>query len=116
MTSITVGNISAISRPVPRPTSRMALFASAKRAASWSSRTNARITRMPVICSRRTRLIVSIRTCIVRNSGRIFRMINVTEHDQDRHDDEQQPRQRHVLPERHDDAAEAHDRRQRPSA
>ena len=33
---------------------------------------------MPVICSRRTRLITSMRTCILRNSGRIFRMISQT--------------------------------------
>ena len=38
-----------------------------------SSRTNARITRMPVICSRSTRLIVSMRSCMSRNSGRIRR-------------------------------------------
>ncbi len=41
-----------------------------------SSRTKARITRMPVICSRMIWLMVSIRTCMSRNSGRIRRMIS----------------------------------------
>lgn len=33
---------------------------------------------MPVICSRSTRFTVSTRRCIVRNSGRILRMIRLT--------------------------------------
>ena len=33
---------------------------------------------MPVICSRSTRLTVSTRFCMVRNSGRIFRTIRLT--------------------------------------
>ena len=51
----------------------------AKREVSYGSRTNARTTRMPVICSRSTRLTVSMRVCISRNSGRILRMISVIE-------------------------------------
>ena len=39
------------------------------------SRTNARTTRMPVICSRSTRLTQSMRSCISRNCGIIRRMI-----------------------------------------
>ena len=48
-------------------------LALAKRSVSYGSRTNARTTRMPVICSRSTRFTVSIRVCISRNSGRILR-------------------------------------------
>ena len=44
-------------------------FASANRRLSDSPRTNARITRTPVICSRSTWLIRSILTCIDRNCG-----------------------------------------------
>ena len=75
MTSMTDGNISAISRPTRSDTSISSVLATSKRCRSCSSRTNARITRMPVICSRTTRLIRSMRTCIVRNSGRIRTMI-----------------------------------------
>ena len=45
------------------------VFASLKRSASDRPRTNARITRTPVICSRSTWLIRSILTCIDRNCG-----------------------------------------------
>ena len=76
MTSITVGNISAISLPTPSDMSVSSVLASPNRSCSWSSRTKARMTRMPVICSRRTRLTVSMRSCIVRNSGRIRKMIS----------------------------------------
>ena len=55
------------------------LFARANRAVSYGSRTNARTTRMPVICSRRMRLTTSIRLCISRNSGPIFLMIRKIE-------------------------------------
>lgn len=44
-------------------------FASAKRRPSDSPRTNARITRTPVICSRSTWLIRSILACMDRNCG-----------------------------------------------
>ena len=76
--SMTVGNISAIRRPVRRETSVSCSFAEPYRARSRSSRTNARITRMPAICSRMIRLMLSMRVCMVRNSGRIRRMIKVT--------------------------------------
>ena len=46
-------------------------MALANRAVSWGSRTNARTTRMPVICSRRIRFTSSIRFCICRNPGTI---------------------------------------------
>ena len=44
-------------------------MASAKRSTSERLRTKARMTRTPVICSRRTWLIRSIFACILRNSG-----------------------------------------------
>ncbi len=44
-------------------------FASAKRAASWPCRTNARMTLAPMICSRRIRVTPSISACPCRYSG-----------------------------------------------
>ena len=70
-TSMTVGNMSAMSRPARSATSVTSALARAKRAVSMSSRTNARTTRMPVSCSRSTRFTVSILACILRNSGTI---------------------------------------------
>ncbi len=64
MTSMTVGNMSAMSLPVLSETSSRFAFATAYLACSKLSRTNARITRMPVICSRMTPLTSSIRVCI----------------------------------------------------
>ena len=75
---MTDGNISAIRRPVPSETPSSSLLAEAKRSRSCPSRTNARTTRTPVICSRSTRLIPSMRSCISRNSGRMREMIRVT--------------------------------------
>ena len=54
--NITIGKIDAISRPTEVAVSVRSALASAKRAVSYGSRTNARTTRMPVICSRSTRL------------------------------------------------------------
>ncbi|GAP60342.1 hypothetical protein AHiyo1_38470 [Arthrobacter sp. Hiyo1] len=68
-TSITTGNMRAMSRPARNAISVTSRFAEAKRSVSMSSRTNARTTRMPASCSRSTRFTVSIRTCILRNSG-----------------------------------------------
>ena len=68
-TNITIGNMSAKSRPARRPRSVTSAFACSKRSVSTSSRTNARITRMPMSCSRSTRLTVSILACICWNSG-----------------------------------------------
>ena len=70
--NITIGNIDAISRPTEVWVSVSSALALANRAVSYGSRTNARTTRMPVICSRSTRLTVSIRACMTRNSGRIL--------------------------------------------
>ena len=46
-------------------------MASPKRAVSFGSRTNARTTRRPVICSRITSLMRSMRSCILWNCGTI---------------------------------------------
>ena len=54
------------------------MFTPPNRSSSLRSRTNARITRTPLICSRSTRLVWSIRSCICRNSGRIRMMITPT--------------------------------------
>ena len=76
-TSMTTGNISAMSLPTRNETSMRSALAASKRPRSCSSRTKARITRMPAICSRTTRFTVSMRTCMRRNSGRI-RMTRTT--------------------------------------
>ncbi len=78
VTSMTAGNMSAISRPAPSDTSNRSSFATANLARSAGSRTKARITRTPAICSRSTLLMASIRSCMSRNSGRILEMIRVT--------------------------------------
>ncbi len=111
MTSMTVGNISAISRPTASETSVSSAFAVPYRACSCSSRTKARMTRMPVICSRTTWFIRSMRSCIVRNSGRICQMMAPTTKISTGTMTKQRGRQRHVLAQRQDDAADTHDRR-----
>ena len=73
--TLTVGNIDAMRRPARSDTSVRSWFACENRTASSGSRTNARTTRTPVICSRNTRLIWSIRSCIKRNAGTIFATI-----------------------------------------
>ncbi len=78
-TSITVGKASAMSRPARRAVSVTSALACPNRAVSTSSRTKARTTRMPVSCSRRTRLTVSIRVCMSRNSGTIRVMMSPTD-------------------------------------
>ncbi len=70
-TSITSGNIVASQRPAFTATSVRSSFAWPNRSCSCGSRTNARTTRMPVICSRSTRLTSSIRLCILRKFGTI---------------------------------------------
>ncbi len=50
-------------------------LASAKRSVSSGSRTNARTTRTPVICSRRSRFTSSILVCITRKLGTIREMM-----------------------------------------
>lgn len=76
---MTTGNISASRLPVFSCISVRSALDLRNRSFSYSSRTKALITRLPVICSRRTRLTVSRRTCMARNSGRSFRTISVTQ-------------------------------------
>ena len=71
ISSSTVGNIADISRPDWSAVSVRSSLASAKRSASFGSRTKARTTRMPVICSRSTAFTLSIRICISWNDGTI---------------------------------------------
>jgi hypothetical protein len=72
---MTIGKIIASSRPTRVATAVSSPFAVANLAVSSGSRTKARTTRMPVICSRSTRLTSSSRVCITRKPGTI-RMIN----------------------------------------
>ena len=110
-TIITVGNIAACQRPARIATSVSATLASAKRAVSCSSRTNARTTRTPVICSRSSRLTSSMRSCISRKLGTIWRTIRPMEAPRTgttastSHDRPTSSRSGH------DDAADHHDRR-----
>ena len=67
----TVGNVAAMSRPVRSAVSVSSSLATAKRACSCGSRTKARTTRMPVICSRSTALTRSTRSCISWKAGTI---------------------------------------------
>ena len=69
MIAITDGNASAKIRLMRNAVEVRPAFASPNRSASASVRTNARMTRTPVICSRSTWLIRSIRACIDRNCG-----------------------------------------------
>ena len=69
MVSVVTGSISACQRPAVSAVSDSAWLASAKRCRSNGSRANARITRMPDSCSRITRLMPSIRRCMLRKIG-----------------------------------------------
>ena len=78
-TSITSGNMVAIQRPARIETSVSPSFASANRWVSRGSRTNARTTRMPLICSRRIRFTSSMRLCTSRKLGTICETTSPTE-------------------------------------
>ncbi len=78
MTSMTAGNIIAMRRPARTDVSYRSVFASPNRRRSRGSVTNARITRMPEICSRSTPLMVSIFFCMARKYGTIREMISPT--------------------------------------
>ena len=71
---MTVGNMNAMSLPARSDVSVSSSLAPPKRPASSGSLTKARTTRIPVICSRRTWLIRSIRSCMTWNCG-TMRMI-----------------------------------------
>ena len=68
---MTTGKISACSRPALVATAVRSALALPNRAVSSGSRTNARTTRIPPICSRSTRLTSSIIDCMRRNRGTI---------------------------------------------
>ena len=69
MVSSTAGNITAIIRPVFSDVSVRSALPLPKRTASSGSRTKARTTRMPLICSRSTWFTRSMRFCIFVNCG-----------------------------------------------
>ena len=73
--SVTAGNTAAMSRAARNDDSVRRWLASAKRALSTGSRVKARTTRTPVICSRSTVLIRSMRSCICWNAGFMATMI-----------------------------------------
>ena len=75
MTSMTIGNRSAIRRPARSDVPVSSSLTTRNRPTSWCSRTNARTTRIPVICSRSTRLTLSRRSCMSRNCGTMKPMI-----------------------------------------
>ena len=110
-TSITVGNMNAISRPVISDVSVRSSFAMPKRAVSSGSRTNARTTRMPVICSRRISFMRSIRTCITWNCGIIRAMTEPIASSSTGMATRRMSVERTVLADGHDHAADDRDRR-----
>ena len=69
MVNVVTGSISACQRPATSAASETAWLASAKRCCSHGSRVNARTTRIPDSSSRRTRLMVSMRRCMLRKTG-----------------------------------------------
>ena len=75
---MTIGKISAWSRPTLSAVPVNVALASPNRSVSKSSRTKARTTRMPVICSRMIRFTLSIEVCMIRNCGIILRITRPT--------------------------------------
>ena len=78
-----MGNIDDISRPPRSAVAVRSALATANRSVSSGSRTKARTTRMPVICSRSTRLMLSMYSCMRRKVGTIWLTI-MPEHDRRR--------------------------------
>ena len=66
---MTVGNMNAMSRPVRNAVSVSSSFAFSNRTRSSGSRTKARTTRIPAICSRRIWFTRSMRDCMSVNCG-----------------------------------------------
>ena len=95
-TSMTLGNMNAMSRPARSDELVSDWLATSKRAPSSGSRTKARTTRMPVICSRMTWLTRSMRFCMCWNSGtsRTTTIPTQSEQDGDRGDQDQRKRAR----------------------
>ena len=77
-TRMVAGNRKTNSWPTLSPTREMSRLASSKRSVSACSRTKARTTRIPVSCSRSTRLMVSRRSWKERNSGTMRRTVEPT--------------------------------------
>ena len=78
ITSMTAGNMRANRRPALTAVWVSSALASANRSVSWRSRTKALMTRMPVSCSRSTRLTRWMRFWMRRKSGTIRIMIPPT--------------------------------------
>ena len=97
MVSSTAGNITAIIRPVFSDVSVRSALAVPKRAASSGSRTKARTTRMPLICSRSTWFTRSMRSCILVNCGCIRSATWPDGQQQDRDGDDEDQRERAVF-------------------
>ena len=105
-TSITIGNISAISRPARSVVAVTSRLATANRSVSNGSRTKARTTRTPVICSRITRLTSSIFFCSDRKVGTSRITISPTAISRTGTADRDQPGQAGVGLDRHEHAAD----------
>ena len=82
----------------------------AKRRISWSCRTKARMTLAPMICSRRTSPVRSRRSWPVPVQRHEAADDEVHDGQQHRHNDDDHRGERHVLLQRQDNAARAHDR------
>ena len=67
--TVMMGNIVTNRLPILSESCVMSSLASVKRSVSWASRTKARTTRMPVICSRSVPLMASSLSCMTRKSG-----------------------------------------------
>ena len=76
---MTIGKASDMRRPTATAEAVYSVFATSKRSRSLPSRTKARTTRTPVICSRRIRLTVSTLVCMRRKLGIIARITRPTD-------------------------------------
>ena len=72
MVSVVTGSIRACQRPATRVASATAWLAASKRCCSKGSRPKARTTLTPDSCSRRMRLMASMRCCMLRKIGSIL--------------------------------------------
>ena len=78
ITASTAGNATTKIRLTRSAVDMRSSLASSNRLASKFARMKARMTRTPMICSRRTWLILSIFTCIERKSGMALKNMNTT--------------------------------------
>jgi len=94
ISTIRIGPMSTKMRPMRTATSVRASLAAANRRVSCSSRTKARMTRRPMICSRSTALTSSVRSCMTVNSGiscRISRAMMMTTTGAEAHTSQDRP-------------------------